>query len=93
MWGTIWTPPLEMAMSMDPPPQIIFFMTDGATGGNVVEEAKKIAAKAKSKQIIINTVAMMQPKAEAAMKELAKRTGGQFTMVEQGGKVKLVPLK
>jgi len=93
VWGTIWEPPLEMAMSMDPPPQIIFFMTDGATGGDVVQEARTIGAKAKSKQIIINTVAMMEPKAEAAMKELAKRTGGQFTIVQKGGKVKLVPLK
>lgn len=41
----------------------------------------------------INTVAMMEPKAEAAMKDLAKRTGGQFTIVQKGGKVKLVPLK
>ena len=42
---------------------------------------------------MINTVAMMEPKAEAAMKDLAKRTGGQFTIVGQGGKAKLVPLK
>ena len=42
---------------------------------------------------MINTVAMMEPKAEEAMKELAKRTGGQFTIVQKGGKVKLVQLK
>ena len=38
VWGTVWEPPLEMAMSMDPPPQVIFFMTDGATGGDVDED-------------------------------------------------------
>jgi hypothetical protein len=93
VWGTHWEPPLEMAMSMDPAPQVIFFMTDGVTGGDVVQVARTIGAKAKSKDIIINTVAMMEPRAETAMKELAKRTGGQFTIVQKGGKVKLVPLR
>lgn len=93
VWGTVWVPPLEMAMSMDPPPQVIFFMTDGSTGGDVVQEARTLGAKAKSKNIIINTVAMMEPRAETAMKELAKRTGGQFTIVRKGGKVELVPLR
>jgi len=93
IWGTHWEPPLEMAMAMDPPPQVIFFMTDGVTGGDVVQVARTIGARAKSKDIVINTVAMMEPRAETAMKELAKRTGGQFTIVQKGGKVKLVPLR
>lgn len=91
IFGTNWENPLEMAMAMDPPPQTIFFMTDGATGGDMVALAKRLGHRAKTKGIVINTVAMMQPKAAAAMKELAKRTGGQATMVEKGGKVK--PMK
>ena len=87
VWGTIWEPALDMAIGMDPPPQMIFFMTDGQTGGDAVASAKKIAAKAKSKRITINTVAMMEPRAESAMKELAKRTGGQFSMIDSKGKV------
>ena len=87
VYGTNWEPALEMAMAMDPPPQIIFFMTDGLTGGDAVSLAKSIGARAKAKQIIINTVAMMEPKAEAAMKEMAKRTGGQFSMIDRNGKV------
>lgn len=92
VWGTNWENPLEMALSMDPPPQLIFFMTDGVVGGDMVKLARKIGHRAKTKGIIINTVAMMQPRAEKAMKELAKQTGGQFSIVSKGGKVKVVPI-
>ena len=92
IWGTNWENPLEMALEMDPAPQIIFFMTDGAVGGDMVKLAKRLGHRAKTKGTVINTVAMMQPKAEAAMKELAKRTGGQFTIVKENGKVELVPI-
>lgn len=87
VFGTNWEPALEMAIAMDPPPQMIFFMTDGVTGGDAVSVAKSIAARAKAKKITINTVAMMEPKAGAAMKEMAKRTGGQFSMIDKNGKV------
>jgi len=93
VWGTNWENPLEIALDMDPTPQVIFFMTDGAVGGDMMALAKRLGHRAKTKGTIINTVAMMQPKAEAAMKELAKRSGGQFTIVKEGGKVELVPLK
>ena len=33
----------------------------------------------------------MEPKAEAAMQDLAKRTGGLFTIIEAGGKIRQVP--
>lgn len=87
VWGTIWEPPLEMAIAMEPPPQMIFFMTDGITGGNALSVAKSLAARAKAKNITINTVAMMEPRAGDAMKELAKRTGGQYSMIDKSGKV------
>jgi hypothetical protein len=92
VWGTNWEPALTMALAMDPPPQVVFFMTDGVTGGDAVALAKAVAAKAKAKKITINTVAMMEPRAEEAMKELAKRTAGQFTIIETGGKVRQVPM-
>jgi len=93
VWGTNWEPALAMALAMNPPPEVVFFMTDGVTGGDSEALAKGIAAKAKAKKIRINTVAMMEPKAEAAMQDLAKRTGGLFTIIEAGGKVRQVPAK
>ena len=92
VYGTNWENPLDMAIDMDPPPQMVFFMTDGVVGGDMVALAKRIGHRAKTKGITINTVAMMEPKAAAAMKELAKRTGGQFSMVEKNGKVKVMKL-
>jgi hypothetical protein len=92
-FGTSWEGPLNMALSMDPLPQAIFFMTDGVSGNDSDEIAKQIAAKAKSKDITINTVSLMEPKAQEAMATMAKRTGGQFTIVHQGGKREQVKLK
>ncbi len=91
--GTDWEIPLEMAIGMTPPPQVIFFMTDGAVSGDMVKLAEKLGRRAKSRDIRVNTVAMMQPDAEEAMKELARRSGGQFSIVKTGGVVEVVPVE
>jgi hypothetical protein len=91
--GTIWDHPLEMALAMDPQPDVIFFMTDGAAGKKSTDIAKEIGKKARSQKVVINTVALMVPQAREPLKELAKLTGGQFSIVQEGGKVEVVPLK
>jgi hypothetical protein len=58
VWGTRWDNPLEMALNMDPPPQVIYFMTDGAASGSD-KWARSVGAKAKSRGIKINCIAMM----------------------------------
>jgi len=92
-WGTSWEAPLEMAIAMNPAPQVIFFMTDGAVGGDMVKLAEKLGHRARRKGILVNTVAMMQPEAEDAMKELAKRSGGQFSIIREDGSVEVVPVE
>ena len=89
VWGTRWDNPLQMALDMEPRPQVIYFMTDGAARGSD-KWAKEIGARAKSRGIKINCVAMMQPKAHDDMDDLAKRTGGHFTIVMKGGQRKKV---
>ena len=89
--GTDWEAPLMIAMNMDPPPEQIFFMTDGAMENRDMERlVRGLVAKAKSKNIKINTVNMMVPQKDAieAMDDLASKTGGKFTIVEKGGKVR-----
>jgi hypothetical protein len=87
--GTDWENPLLMAFDAEPPPQIIFFMTDGAVGGrDMIKLTNDLASEAKKKGIVVNTIAMMQPKAEAPMGNLAKLTGGQFTVVDKDGKAR-----
>jgi hypothetical protein len=92
VWGTIWDHPLEMALSMEPKPDVIFFMTDGMAGSNTPDVAKEIGRKARSSNVVINTVALMVPKAQEPLKDLAKRSRGQFTIVKEGGKAEVVPL-
>lgn len=93
VWGTRWKYALDMALDMRPSPEVIYFMTDGSTGSEAMQVAKTVGAKAKSRGITINTIAMMEPRAHDAMKEMAKRTGGKFTVVEAGGKTKNIPIK
>ncbi|MBO1260313.1 VWA domain-containing protein, partial [Bordetella holmesii] len=72
---------------MDPPPQIVFFMTDGAVGErDMMKLTNDLASKAKKKGIIVNTIAMMEPKANEAMANLANKTGGEFTIIDKNGK-------
>lgn len=87
--GTDWENPLLMAFDMEPAPQLIFFMTDGEVKGrDMMELTKSLAALANKKGIKVNTIALMEPKAEKPMADLAKRTGGQFTIVGKDGKAR-----
>jgi hypothetical protein len=85
--GTDWENPLLMVFDMQPPPQIVFFMTDGAVGGrDMMKLTNDLAAAAKKKGIVVNTIAMMEPKANQPMANLADKTGGQFTIIDKNGK-------
>jgi hypothetical protein len=89
--GTDWENPLLMVFDMEPPPQIVFFMTDGAVGGrDMMKLTDDLAADAKKKGIVVNTIAMMEPKANEPMENLAKKTGGAFTIIGSDGKAKSV---
>ena len=48
--------------------------------------AGELGGKARSKGVRINCIALMEPRAHDDMNELAKLTGGQFTIVTKGGK-------
>jgi len=85
--GTVWDNPLNMALDMDPAPQMIYFMTDGVASGSA-QWAKEIGERAKKMGVIINCVALMQPKAEKDLKMIAEMSGGQLTMVDEKGKRK-----
>ena len=59
-------------------------MTDGAAGRSE-QWAEEIRKRARKTKTVINTVAMMVPKAEEPLKEIAKKTGGVFTVVNADG--------
>lgn len=84
--GTVWMPTMQMALRMDPAPQVIYFMTDGIVEGqDVVKLAKDIAELARSKGTVVNTIALMEPKARKAMITLAHETGGVAVLVDAKG--------
>ena len=86
IYGTIWNIPIDYALDMSPQPDVIFFMTDGTAGKNTNEIAKEIGKVAKRKKVVINCVALMEPRAKEAMADIAKQTGGIFTEVQANGR-------
>lgn len=86
VWGTTWEPAIDMALNMNPKPDVVFFMTDGSCGGNIIQIAEDLGRRAKKEGVIINTVAMMQPKTEKAMRVMAESSGGTFTLIGPDGK-------
>lgn len=74
-----------MALRMDPAPQLIFFMTDGVSGGGMQQIVEGLSKRAKKTGTMINTVALMEPQAERFMFQLANETGGIFTIVNADG--------
>ena len=87
--GTAWEPALQTAMeNMNPKPDIIFFMTDGAAGKDSMNQAAKMAKLAKKEGIIINTVALMEAKVKGPLIHLAKETGGKATYVSENGEAR-----
>ena len=85
VWGTIWHHPIHMALDMEPPPQTIYFMTDGSASGSA-KWAQEVGKRAKEMGVVINCVALMHPKAKADLKTIAEMTGGMLTMVNANGK-------
>lgn len=88
--GTTWMPPIQMALRMEPTPEIIYFMTDGVAGRNSNAIAREIATLAGRMGVIVNTVALMEPRARAGMITMAHKTGGQATMVDADGKTHIL---
>lgn len=90
--GTVWQNPLRLAMQLEPAPDVIFFLTDGATSEVDVEETLELVGewKKKNPDLRIHTIALGEPKAASGMRRIAGRTGGQFKLIEtledaQGG--------
>jgi len=84
--GTSWYTPLEMALKMKPRPDVIFLMTDGLTNGTD-QVINDLGEDARRRKVVINTIAISEPRAREAMSELAKMTKGQFSLVDDDGKL------
>jgi len=88
IFGTDWGPPFEAAFKLDPKPDLILFMTDGApqmryTGDEVTDFVISKARRGKPRTII-NTVAFGEPRDKDMMEEIARRTRGEYRVIDPG---------
>ena len=81
--GTDWELALRTAHLMSPPPDVIFFMSDGS-GGN--DPGPILKTNRKHGRPKINTFAMQTSIGAKEFNEVAQETGGDFVIVAQGGK-------
>ncbi|MBX7210780.1 MAG: hypothetical protein K1X78_20905 [Verrucomicrobiaceae bacterium] len=84
--GTNWGSGLFMALKAYPKPDIVFFMTDGEkfNAEDWVNEVSRLNLTG-GKRSVIHTTAMMEPDAALELDQLAKRNGGNFTIVTAKG--------
>jgi len=87
-FGTDWRHPLKMALNMDPSPDVVYFLTDGVVGNGQQAVDEVIKMNRRGPRAKIFTISMMQPKAEDLLKDLADRSGGDFSVVLENGEVK-----
>lgn len=77
--GTDWYPPLKMALEIEPPPDILFFMTDGRCSENSMRRAVSLVESLPKGSVQINTVALgVAIEDVAALKTIAELTSGTF---------------
>ncbi|HQZ28184.1 MAG: hypothetical protein KA250_10360 [Verrucomicrobiales bacterium] len=86
-YGTTWHLPLTMALSLEPAPRTIYFLTDGETArqDEVAEEMIELCRSRGNPKV--HTISLMEPKASRPLSRLAKETGATFTLVIGGGKL------
>lgn len=86
--GTNWGSGLLMALKGVPKPDFIFFMTDGnrADAEGWLDVVTNFNIRS-NKKTIIHTTAMMEPDAARELDDLAKRNGGNFTIVNADGSI------
>lgn len=81
--GTVWYPPLKMAMSMKPSPSFVYLLSDGdpRDGDSVIFDLGEINPNG----IPIDTIAFELAGSPASqLLEISKTTGGRFSMVYKG---------
>jgi len=78
--ATYPTPAFRVAFKLDPPPDAIFFMTDGLFYAGVVDEVASLNRKGQ-RRVVIHTISFMDRSAEALMQEIARDSGGTYRHV------------
>lgn len=81
--GTDWDNALRIAHLMDPPPDVIFFMSDGLD--SELDTSSIIRNSNRNGRSKINSIAMQTKEGAENFAEIADRTGGTYTIVDKNG--------
>ena len=77
--GTEPAESFQMVFDLHPPPDVIFFLTDGRISGQQALDI--IQMNNRSKNVVINTIAFDNNESQVLLEELAKKSGGLFRFV------------
>jgi hypothetical protein len=83
LYGSGGTQPItafRVAFALDPPPDAIFFMTDGLFPVTVVEEVAALQ-RSTGRQVVIHTISFMDRSSEFMMQDIARNSGGTYRHV------------
>ncbi len=81
--GTDWDNAIELGLRMDPPPDVVFFMSDGLDNKLDIDEISRINRKAGKPKI--NCVAMQTSKGQPGFSGIAEKSRGSYTIVDKDG--------
>jgi hypothetical protein len=83
--GTLPRPAFVKVLSLEPRPDVIFFLTDGMLQDFDAAQCASLNA-AGGKRAVINTIAFGDPSSQDALKQMAKDSGGVYRFVPSGAK-------
>ena len=78
--GTYPTPAFQQAFQLSPPPDVIFFMTDGLFDRRAVEEIASMNRQS-GRNVQIHTISFMDTSSEPLMRRIASDSGGRYRHV------------
>jgi hypothetical protein len=80
--GTVPMPAFRDAFELTPPPDSIFFLTDGQISGFSMEALQNLIPA--NNQVVINTIAFGNAASQKLLQEIAQSTGGEYRFVPAG---------
>lgn len=80
--GTVPMPAFKEAFSLSPPPDVIFFLTDGQINTFSLETLQSLMPK--NKAVIVHTIAFGDASSQSLLQEIANATGGEYRFVQEG---------
>jgi DNA-directed RNA polymerase subunit RPC12/RpoP len=78
--GTNPLPAFQVALSMNPRPDVIFFMTDGQFEADVAPQVALLNGRG-SERVVINTISFVDRSGEPDMQKIASDSGGKYRFV------------